>query len=242
VAEVAEKDNPAARLRSLLVELQQQPRNASVAAGWANVLDIASSPVDLGVLMPRLGAVHQLPTQILMALQNHPETANEPVFTEWVEPVKQALDGSLSLSAGLENVLRQYDSGAALTSLASVAFVLGRDGRRMPPEDQLADLLQQVRDFEAALMEEGIDERLRAFLLEHVRLMEHAIRMVRVRGNDALRDVAEQGLGAVLFATQEHGKDPLLRRMWSLTEKFAVLAGVGSGGIAIAQAVQAALP
>jgi hypothetical protein len=190
------RDNPAARLHSLLIQFKQLPPDPPTLNSWAAVLDL---PIDnLPELLDAAAALCALPNQVETALRTITDIDTD-LFLEWKPKVAATLQNFTNMSGNsFLAVQQQYDS-ATLTSLAHAAHELGRGGTEIPA-DQLADLTQSVRELRGLVeTSDGIEEALRQFLLDLVVEMERAVRLVRVRGVDGLEDAMEQAVGALVI-------------------------------------------
>ncbi len=201
------------------------------------VLDVSTD----ANLLNALASVSALPFEVARLLEQHPTASTAPHIWDWAKPVGQCLEQHYNLSQATQGATK-YLSDGAMYSLSFAGWLLGQDGRRMPAEEETQNLVDMLQELEEAVLQPDVDGELRLYLLEHIRGMHNAIRLVQVRGADALRDAAETGLGGGLFWVATRTRNPLVDRLWDIGGKAATVAQLLTTGVAIAPAVLRALP
>lgn len=193
------------------------------------------------MLLAHMAAAFALSQEILNRVAGNPAVQEAPHFFDWVEPVNACLAHSLNMGTPVSSSV-QPPTDAVMTSLSFTAWLLGQDGRRMPTAEQVADVMALLRELEDEVGEGDMHEELRLYLLEHIRRMQAAVRLVDLRGADALRDAAEAGMGGAVFWAKTEGRDPWTERLWEAATKVATVAQLATTGVAIGAGTLGALP
>jgi hypothetical protein len=185
-------DNPAGRLLALLKQGTTAPPNNQAKGVWRQLLGVDEQ--DDSGLFRRLGEVMALPDRITIevhALENE----NPELLLRWVPALHAAFQSPLENP--WEGFIRHIDS-AVLLGLEMCADRLSRHSPEvMPTDTQLDDLHRQVQELLAEVSESDIPRELQEFVVRLLLQMSNAIDDVRFRGASALRDLAEQMIGAV---------------------------------------------
>lgn len=237
--ELTPADNPAARLHVVLSRLRAQPKSNPLHTSWDRVFGLADD-APWHETYACLSQVAILPAQTVARLKSHPDVNEAPHFMDWHEPVL-AVMSQTSLANSTEHA-SQHLTDAVLTSLSFAGWVLGRDGRRLPSEEQLDELVVALNEFEQQVMAGDLLPDLRLYLLEHIQQMRVAVRLVQVKGGDGLREAAERGMGGAVLWAYEQGRTPLVDRLWEVAIKIATVAQLATTGVAISAAGFPALP
>lgn len=238
--EAPTSDNPAVRLHAILSAQRACGDQVPVKEAWARVLDCDSD--DMAVFFQRFAAVADLPGQISERLTRHPDAASAPHLMDWWEPVHQSL-AQIRAGANANVNATQPLTDAVMASLAFVGWIIRTDAGRQPTEDEVAELLSVLDQFEQQVIDaEDIASDLRLYLLEHTRQMRTSILLVKVKGADALRDAAETGFGGAVFWITAEQKDPFVERLWAVATKVATVAQLATTGVAIGAGALPALP
>lgn len=200
---------------------------------------------DKAAFMAGLASVFALAVEAQKRTATHPDANDATHFLEWCGPVHASLAACDNL--GNTNAHAQQPlTDAAMLSLTTAAWLLGRDGAKMPAQEPVEELLSMLRDFQDEILsandEQAIDRELGLYLLEHVQRMITAILLVRVKGTAGLREAVEIGHGGAFYWTATRGREPFIDRLWEKATKVATVATLATSGVAIAPGVMGALP
>ncbi len=192
--------NPAQRLHDLLQGMRAVAHSGTIGSAWAKVLDLG--PQDTAAaLFAALSEVTRLPQQVESALRALPDFDSTLFVDPWKKPVAGAFAQLSMLNSAATTFTSNYGE-TALLSLRHAAHALRLTGQEAPLED-LPALHAALNDFEAMLLDPGLDPDLANYLLRHVDDMRRAIRLVRIQGPDVLRMSIASTVGEGVLRTVE---------------------------------------
>lgn len=239
-------NNPADRLRELLLEAQGIPGKTPVKQGWHRLLDVA--PDNDPLLLERMGAVLRLPRIIrkeVEAVTDEPER-----FIDQLGGAERALNLGLKPTLTWDKVLEPVHPGV-LEQLRHAGRLLGTEvPERGCERADVAELHQTVREIYDGLTSGGFDKDVRNFLLPHVLALDHALSVVKADGCAGIGHAATAAIGGWL-CNQVHPPpgDSKARRLWhsfwgsvGKCLKYASYAGIALQGLTAGADVLAGLP
>ncbi|WP_432498887.1 hypothetical protein [Kineococcus auxinigenes] len=238
-------NNPAGRLHALFTALLRgtnaQARNATkLGAALGKVWDLDWPEDHRGIAIRVVDAL-VLPEQIeeqISAWADDPRVY-EDLALEHLGAWRQALRATTNLDNTLLS-LTQHLNDTNLQGLQIASRALSTVAPEVQPAD---DDLERLAESVAALLQEvfdaDLDEEVRAFLVDQLRLMQDAIARVRVRGVQALYDAFDQVAGATRFRRRQAAdrlrrEEPdLAQKFWALLTNLATVVTLVQGGVAL---------
>lgn len=175
---------------------QQKPRMRS---DLAEVLGVDDN--DGAELLRRLASVMELPSQIRTEVDRLP--FNGSSFVQNLGTIEGAL---LRLNfRGTTDEILKLISDSAMRELELCSDMLHQHlSQGTINEPQLKKLRDRVTDLIGNIIDSSLPEDLRAFLLDHLYEIQHAMDMYRIVGLDALQRAVERGAGALVLRPDVH--------------------------------------
>lgn len=209
---MAEYDNPAGRLHDLLSKLGEQPRNGSIIAGWAAVLEVEQADVVL-----HLGRVADLVRQTEEAVDVSEAAALQPsvrrfraAWTRAIFPEDQAFTGHL------KTVLPPEEAMEMLGVVSAHLHLIASEGT-VPEDDRLDELKTQVRDLIDGVREaDDIPDDVKRLVITRLRGVEEAVEHLKVGGPRAVQNAIEAVMGSIVFARNRSvWKSSAVQKIWA---------------------------
>lgn len=203
-------DNPAGRLRLLLLQLHRANQgnpNVSAWEAWVALLAPTASPSSPEALaaMTRL---LELPGAIRAAVSAlHEDEDEEQYLLEHLEKVEQFLGTSSARTNALAQAYAAFASGPDISNSAAVQS-LGACSRhlhrRSPeigiPRDEIDRLIQAVNTLMSEVRASSLDGATQALLLRHLHKLLESLELVRITGTAPI----EESLDAFAAALARH--------------------------------------
>lgn len=187
-----EYDNPAGRLHSILVSLLAYPQTTAARDAWGGVFNLPKG--ELGPLLAeKVARTMLLPHEaVLMLKEEHPELAE--TYPSWVG---QVVGGFLTHNLhGDMDGLKKNISSETLANLRITAALLHKgSGRKMVSPDDLNGIRATISELLSEVLESGIDERVKAYLVRSLRKMLTALEEYKLTGATEVLEVVERTVG-----------------------------------------------
>lgn len=234
--------DPAARLRTLLVEAQSIHSGKKLIEGWAELLD-----VDLGdrsQLLARLADVVALPHQIRVAIQEAAPNDHEQL-TEQLPHVEQALS-LMNLDGQKWDTFLKHVPDTSLVELQYISRELQRHRSwAHATTERMANLRGKAQDLLADIRDaEGLDGDVRRFVVDHLMKVIDALGRFPVAGPELVIDAVNAGAGELSMNRElrEKATDTDFWKRYTLIMGAVLLTmKVGLTSLELSQQVQAAI-
>lgn len=191
-------DNPAGRLRKLLVDLHaaypDQNVQASVTA-WGAVLRVVARDMGLAGEASLVSAVADLPRQIRegVAALDFEDDRKEHLL-EHLDEIEQSMMPLLTRNS-LKDMFNKFSSGgdvprsAAIYALSHISYELHRSQpEQTMSEDDLALITAMIMDLMAEVASAQLPAPIKARLLHHLHTLLQAAHLARIMGTTPLTD------------------------------------------------------
>ncbi|MFF0834183.1 hypothetical protein ACFYWF_14635 [Streptomyces sp. NPDC003344] len=242
-------DNPAGRLRKLLLDLYTRHRNdqeQKQKPAWAAVLELAGVENHLEREMAVIGAVACLPARVREAVHALPvEEERQEHLLAHLEEVERAM-GHLLTRQSLWTVFTSFAPGgivpqsAAISSLSHCSYEL----HRSVPEPSVSDEdLERIIDMIHSLMLEiakaDLPDVVKRAMLNHLAVLSQAANNVRFAGSQPLEDALFALMGA---ASRVNAQEDLVRvGLWdkfkSTVQTLGAMLSTGQSAIQLGQGI-----
>jgi len=221
-------DNPAGRLLAILKRGREHRSTNPAQVVWSQILGIEQA--DLPLLLHRLGRVYALPQKVQSEIRQIREIDHD-VYLKSVSKVATAFK-RLNLAAPWDSFIKHVDDVA----IHGLEFCDERLSNIAPEqalrEDQLTKLHDEVRLLIDEVVKAQIDDKLRAYMLKHLEMVELAIGDYDICGSEPLETSFTTVVGSVALdkETAQNVKDSAFGdRFWGCMGKLAVLLTVVVG-------------
>ncbi len=216
----------------------KNPESTTMRRALEQLLDVEDG--DDGEFFRRMAVVYELPKTIRNAVVALPGVNHDLLLSELYH-VERALPSNNFNAAWI--AFQRAIPGSTRYSLKVIADTLDR----LAPETKISeqqrdDILDQVRELLDEIAVTDLENDLRLFLTRQLQAMEQAIEEVRIRGEAALREVAERVVGAVVVRTQTKGGPSkggqgfgLWKRMIGIVNDVIVLINLAGSSLALGE-------
>lgn len=228
-------DNPAGRLSALLQRARQQNGHAKIRTVWADVLDVPDD--DESLLLRRLAGLLELPEQVRAAVHDLPDL-KEDLHLRPLPAIEAAL-GKLNLDAQWRES-SAYLTDDVMVGLEWLDHALSTHDDTTIDHDAAEDIRGQVVDLIQDVLDADLDPHLKQFLLQHLRVLDHALQDYRVVGREAIRRAVEGALGGLMLLSVEGRpveKSPVTERFWGVISRATTLVAFGNQAVALMEKV-----
>ncbi|MEU6235389.1 hypothetical protein [Kitasatospora sp. NPDC047058] len=200
-------DNPAGRLRSLLLALHdrvQREGDKPAWECWAWLLAPDAPPSSPGP-WTRFAAVLQLPGQIREAVASLDlDEEDKEHLIEHLDKIENALAASTTTGHSMTHVLSIFAPAADVPGSAAIQSLLTCSRalhRHCPEREASEEALQRISEAVTQLMEEilesAVDADIKRLLLAHLRSVLEAVQNARVTGQAPIEEATDAMLGAI---------------------------------------------
>ncbi|MER8028560.1 hypothetical protein ABTZ78_06250 [Streptomyces bauhiniae] len=235
-------DNPAGRLRTLLLDVHQASPNRNVLA-WdviAKVLVPAHGPSS-SISLAAMAHLLELPSQIRAAVDMLDEDAEEKEhLLENLDKVQSFLSQVANRNTTLDAAFQLLVGGGDIPNSAAVQSLAhcSRRLHRLSPEpdisyEEVDELIQSVTGLMADIRESSLDGAAKGLLLHHLHRLLQALDLIRITGSAPV----EESLDAFLMAAQRHPEVMDEVRGRGFGERLASIANVIRSVFGITQGV-----
>ncbi|MGW4552469.1 hypothetical protein ACWEOV_02310 [Streptomyces sp. NPDC004365] len=235
-------DNPAGRLRTLLIELHQRNPNQNVASweAMAAILVPTASPSSPTVLQA-MTRLLELPLDIRAAVEALDEDEDEKEhLLEHLDKVETFLTHVVNRNTALVGAFKLITVGgdvpnsAAVQSLRNCSRRLHRySPEPVIPREEIDELIQSVTTLMADIRTSGLEGSAKSLLLHHLHRLLQALDLIRITGTAPVEESLDAFFGAVhrdpeaMEAARRHG----------FGERIATIASVIRSAFDIARGV-----
>ena len=189
-------DNPAGRLYAFLEAARQFAPDQPMRHAWGQALGV--NPADLSQFWRRVAMVSALPDEVEQAVRRLPD-ANEELLLRPLPRARVALSAAFTMGGTNNLFVNEFDA-ITLLGLEHCSDLLHR--ARFEPEidsDTLEQLQQSIDKLIQVLdKQDDLDPVLERFIREHSAAIARALVDVRIRGAEALAEVVDSVVGAMV--------------------------------------------
>ncbi|MGW4879120.1 hypothetical protein ACWEPI_21470 [Streptomyces sp. NPDC004262] len=200
-------DNPAGRLRNLLIEVHRASPNQNVSAWQAvtKVLVPRAAPAS-AMVMSAMSHLLELPSEIRAAVAALNEDEEEKEYLlEHLGKIEVFLTSVANQTMVLQQAFQVFAVGGDVPNSAAVQSLshCSRRLHRLRPEptipsEEIDELIQSVTELMSDIRGSGLEAAAKALLLRHLHLLLQALDLIRITGTAPV----EESLDAFLVALQ----------------------------------------
>lgn len=251
-------NNPAGRLHALMLKAKSIDANSTGAEAWRQLLtwdqaetgdsgeepEEESQPLELHVLLERIGELVALPAQIRREIERVPDIRHE-FYLRHIGVFETAFRERIRFDAAWNHFVNPIQT-AHLEGLEACDEVLSR---RRPeptvPDEVLEELVKEFDTLFDRVSEAELDSVVQEFLLAHIEHMRHALQTYRISGIKPVLSALEGAVGAAVLQpdlTDRVKETPEGKQFWKkMGHAFAALQAVHTT-YQLAESVAAHLP
>lgn len=189
--------NSAERLLKIYDELTPINKETSMRQVWASVFELNESDQDLeDNLVKLLTAVREQvdKTRISLTTYGVPDDLTHPGFARLKETASAA-----NLNTAWSGMKQSIQTTECRLSFAWSAWVLSKESESELNNEGLLELLNELRDLEAKILETDMSLKLRAFLQQKIKDIKNAILLSKVEGSQSIKDTFDTIAGSIIF-------------------------------------------
>ena len=189
--------NSAERLLKIYDELIPISKESSMRQVWASVFELNESDQDLeDNLVKLLTAVREQvdKTRTSLTAYGVPDDLTHPGFARLKETAS-----ATNLNAAWSAMKQSIQSPECRLSFAWSAWVLSKESESELNNEGLLELLNELRDLEAKILETDMSPKLRSFLQQKIKDIKNAILLSKVEGSQSIKDTFGTIAGSIIF-------------------------------------------
>ncbi|MER5199563.1 hypothetical protein ACWD3J_33950 [Streptomyces sp. NPDC002755] len=220
-------DNPAGRLRAVLIEVHQMPPNMLAWDAMVKVLAPEASPSSPEALRA-MTLLLELPAGIRAAVDALDEDEEEKEhLLEHLDKVEAFLASVANRNLNLQQALPSFAAGGDVPNSAAVQS-LGTCSRRLHryspepviPREEVDALIQSVTSLMVDIRASSLDNAAKLLLLHHLHRLLQDLELIRITGAAPV----EESLDAFLVALSRNPEARQEAERQGFTERLAVIA------------------
>ena len=237
-------NNPAAHLTALLKRLCNIPPTNPAREAFAGVLEVNAG--DTPALLARIEEMVKLAVRAEEQVRATPKL-NVDRYLNWKKEVYEAF-AAISLVGNLAPFLQplRVNGHQALERLQYCADGLERErGSKELQQQELNEIQKEINDLHSEIRQAELDDELKLYLMEQLRLMTEAINQYHLFGLELVQRTANEALGSLMLnpeARHRISKTPLSEKFWRVVERFALVASGLADTMQIVETVRKVLP
>ena len=183
-------DNSAARLLALLEEGKKKPANHKCKSTWEELLQCSG---DDPLLMSRLGKVMELPSQVILSLQeSFPEQGD--TWNHWVNQVNTAFMVQ-NLHANWDSFIAHIDIHTITYLKMSASLLEQKTNTKLIAEDDLKGIREKLDSILSEVISSTGSDDVKKYLVRNLRKLIVSIDEYRLTGAFPLLDAVETSIG-----------------------------------------------
>jgi hypothetical protein len=236
---MTKSDNPAGRLYTLQLGVKSQPPNSQMRTAWAAALGLPDS--DVISIYSNLVRLNDSLSDIEkdIGLQD----VDTEIYLQHLPKLRQLLSLS-NLDVTLASQIGLLNEGVLMTLQFCSERLSKTCPEKVPSEQEMFDLVQDISDLAAKLEKSDINKILKITLSELLESMRQAIAEYRIRGGRGLRQelfyVLER-LQRTIPLLNENKDVAEVKSFWGIVEKYDTLTSICVNAPAVIAGTRTAL-
>jgi len=195
--------NSADRLLKIYDQLiaVRQDNSMNMRQVWTSVFELNESEQDLeDNLVKLLTAVREQVDKTRTSLTTYgvPDDLTHPGFARLKETAS-----ATNLNAGWSGMKQSIQTPECRLSFAWSAWVLSKESESELNNEGLLELLNELTDLEAKILETDMSLKLRSFLQQKIKDIKNAILLSKVEGSQSLKDTFDSIVGSIITVDAE---------------------------------------